>query len=208
VLGSIGLNAHEPPEAPTPRQRGMLGQLVFAHAEHVTLQLRSSGYLARMRRRWGQLNDARRFQRGSGVVPDLPGFTPGPTFERVEAVRAADADAEAIERLIYRYVHARFGSRSVFGLGYYGWAMFPGLTALWLSLAVTGWLARLHAAGAGRTEISFADVGVALGVVDRAASRVPALGTFAERTRIAYLIRDDGVARLLSAYGLTNDGTR
>ena len=135
----------------------------------------------------------------------MPGFTAGATFDRVEAVRPAVEEREAIEDLVYRYLQARLQGRSVFGRGYYGWDVFVGLTALWLSIVVVGWLARYGAAGAGRGAITLDDVGTAIGVVDRAASRVPALGTFAERARITYLLRDDGIARLVAAYRLTDE---
>ena len=205
LLATVGLEGHDPPAPATPRQRGMLRQLAFAHAEHLTLQQRRANVVARYARRWRQLGNARRFLRGSGVVPHLPGFTGGPTFDRVEAVRPAVEEREAIEDLVYRYLQARLQGRSVFGRGYYGWDVFVGLTALWLSIVVVGWLARYGAAGAGREAITLDDVGTAIGVVDRAASRVPALGTFAERARITYLLRDDGIARLVAAYRLTDD---
>ena len=91
-------------------------------------------------------------------------------------------------------------SQSVFGSGYYGWSVFAGLAALWLSVAAAGWLAQYQVACDGRTSLTVQDVIHALGVVDRAATRAPSLGTVAERVRVSYLLRDDGVARLLAAY--------
>ena len=44
------------------------------------------------------------------------------------------------------------------------------------------------------------DVARALGMVDRAATRLPSLGTAAERARARFLADDDGVARLLYEY--------
>ena len=80
--------------------------------------------------------------------------------------------------------------------------MWGGRRGLWLWVAVVGWVARYAAALDGRERLTFADVGYALGITDRAATRVPALGAFAERTRAVYLLRDDGIARLLQAYAL------
>jgi len=205
LLAAVGTDAHEPPAPATPRQRGLLRQLVFAHAEHLTLQQRRANFLSRLNRRRRQLRDARRFRRGQGVVPYLPGFSVGPTFDRVEAVGPATQQREAIEELVCRYLQTRLAGRSVFGRGYYGWTVFGGLAALWLSMAVVGWLARYAAAADARTALTHEDIAMAMGVVDRAASRVPALGTFAERTRVTYLLREDGVARLLGAYRLTED---
>jgi hypothetical protein len=81
--------------------------------------------------------------------------------------------------------------------------MVAGLTACVLCIAAAGWIARFRAAASGRAKFEFSDVAAALGIVDRAATRLPALGTLAERTRIAYLQGDDGVARLLARYPLT-----
>ncbi len=204
LLGAAGQSPSGTPDRPTPRQGGFLRQLAFAHAEHLTLQQRRSLF-ARAARRWGQLRSAKKFLRGRGVVPHLPEFSCGPTFDEVEAVCPASADHERIEDLLRRYLLARLQGRSVFGRGYYGWPMFVGITALWLSVAVVGWLARYRAAGERRARLTFEDVGRVLGVVDRAASRLPALGTVAERARVRYLLQNDGVARLVAANRLVDD---
>jgi len=80
-----------------------------------------------------------------------------------------------------------------------------GLTALWLSVAAAGWLARYIAAADGKPSVSWKDSAAAVGVVDRAATRLPVLGTFSERARVSYLLRDDGVPRLLYAYSLCGE---
>ncbi len=189
-----------PPEAPTPRQRAMLRQNAFAHSEHVSLAERRSGFIARWSKRGRQLDSARRFLQGSGLVPNLPGFDAAVTFECVEAVGPAGQRCEEIENLIRRYLTARIEGHSVYGEGYYGWSVIAGLGALWLSICAAGWLARYHAAAARRTSITFEDFAAALGIVDRAASRLPALGAMSEKARVSYLMADDGLARLLKAY--------
>lgn len=204
LMGAAGQSPSGMPDRPTPRHRGFLRQLAFAHAEHLTLQQRRSLF-ARAARRWEQLRSAKKFLRGRGLVPRLPELTYGPTFDEVEAVSPADTDRERIEDLLQRYLLSRLQGQSVFGRGYYGWPMFGGLTALWLSVGVVGWLARYRAAGEHRERLTFEDVGRVLGVVDRAASRLPALGTLAERARVRYLLREDGVARLLVAYRLVDN---
>ena len=90
----------------------------------------------------------------------------------------------------------------MFGAGYYGWPLTTGLCALWLSVAAAGWLARYAASLSGRDTFSIDDLGRVLGIVDRAATRLPALGIYAERARITYLIRQDGLARLLQQSSL------
>ena len=199
VLEALPAESVIPAEPATPRQRAMLRQLAFTHAEHVSHhELRSR--LAGWGRQWTQLRAGRAFRVGKGRVPALPGVTGTATFEQVEAVSPASAEADAANDVVQRYLLARLEGRTVFGAGYYGWAVLPGLQALWLSVAAAGWLARLHAALHKRAELSLADVGAGLAIVDRAATRAPSLGTMAERLRGQYLTRDDGVARLLAAY--------
>lgn len=192
------------PEPATPRARGLLRQLAFAHAEHVTLHELRSGF-SRLGRRWQQYRSAGRFRTGRGVVPPLPGFVGDVRFESVESVRANFEDQARVEDLLLRYLIARLEGRSVFGAGYYGWSVVNGLAALLLSIASAGWLARYIAAIEERNVLAFSDVGLAIGMVDRAATRLPALGAVAERARIAYLIRDDGLARLLGDFTLLGD---
>ena len=190
------------PAPSSPRQRAMLRQLAFAHAEHVTLSERRSGLGNRLGKRWQQLRRARGFLKGEGAVPPLPGFDREVSFEAVESVRPAAERRDEIADLLGRYLTARLEGRSVFGDGYYGWPVLSGLTALWLSVAAAGFLGRYIAATAERTSLGFEDVAQALGMVDRAATRLPSLGTTAERARAMFLAGDDGVARLLHDYAL------
>ncbi len=190
------------PECPKTRQQGMLRQLAFAHAEHVMLHEMRSGLGSRLWKRWQQLRSASRFSKGVGLVPQLPGLGGVVTFDAVESVGPAVDGAQEVESLLMRYLSARLEGRSVFGEGYYGWPVVSGLAALWLSVAAAGWLARYAAAGDGRSVASLADTARALGMVDRAATRLPILGTVAERARIAYLLQEDGVSRLVWRYRL------
>lgn len=201
LLQTLPVEAAEEPAPPAPRQQGMLRQLAFAHAEHVTLDELRAGVLSRWGRRWRQLRAARRFRHGAGMAPRLPGYTQDASFAAIEAVRPAGDEGAACAELLQRYLIARVEGRTICGEGYYGWGVVPGLAALCAAVAAAGWLARYHAAVAGREELTFENVGEGLAMVDRAATRAPALGTVAERARLAYLIRDDGLARVAAAYG-------
>ena len=200
LFGSTMTQLRTRPPPPTNGQAGMLRQLCFAHAEHVSLAERHGSLWKRLGKRWTQLAASRRFRRGVGMAPALPDVSDGAAFETIENVNAARAHAARINNLMGRYLSARLLGRSTFGQGFYGWPVTSGLSALWLSAAAAGWLARYVAASGGRGEITFDDFAMALGVVDRAAGRLPSLGTAAERVRIKYLNVDDGVARLLAAY--------
>lgn len=189
-------------DEPSAPQSAMLRLLVFAHVEHVTLAEMKSGTWGRTRKKINQLHRARKMRRGRGFAPTLLGFQlpEQPSFDALESVAPAPATDVRVEHLLHRYLSARFTGRTVFGDGYYGWPVFLGLSALWSAVAATGWLARYHAAGHGRNQLEFSDIAAALAVVDRAATRLPSLGTAAERLRQVYLLRNDGVCRLVSRY--------
>jgi lysine-N-methylase len=202
LLDALPRDCATRPEPPTARQQAMLRQYAFAHAEHVSLAEMRSGLGGRWAKRWQQLHSAKQFLRGEGIVPNLPGFDTQVTFESVEAVGPAVERREEIADLVRRYLSARIEGRTVYGGGFYGWSVFAGLGAMWLSTAAAGWLARYHAAVERRTSISFQDYALALGIVDRAATRLPALGTMTEKARVSYLMGDDGLARLMMAYAV------
>jgi lysine-N-methylase len=200
LFGSLPGSGTAIPAEPTLRQLGMLRQLAFAHTEHVTLADLRAGVLSRARRRCHQLRDARRWRKGAGLVPALGRGGRSTTFDQVERVTPDSSIRPEMEDLLLRYITARVEGRSVFGEGYYCWPVVSGLAALWLSIAVAGWLARYAAATDSRPTFHRADLGWGIGIVDRAATRLPALGTLAERARASYLLRDDGVARLLQRF--------
>lgn len=214
LFDNLRMEIREPLDPPSPRQLGLFRQLVFAHAEHVTHAEATGRTFTRLRRRWTQLRMARRFLKGESLIPRLPGLDPGlgvPSIDTPMTFQVPDLVAPSAEStaethdLIRRYLTARLNGRTCYGEGYYGWPIPAGLGALALSLAVAGWIARYQAAQRRSPMFTFADLGQALGIVDRAATRLPSLGKTAERIRVAYLCRDHGVARLLRHYSLGAD---
>lgn len=204
LIGGLAAECESPPKRPTARQIGMLRQFVFACGEHVALNELRAGLTGKMALRWRQLGAARAFLRGVGTVPPTAGFPAGVTFQAVEPVRPARDDEGRIAELLHRYLVGRVEGRTLFGEGYYGWPAFRGLAALWEAVAGVGWLARAFAAAAGRPALEFEDVASAIGIIDRALGRLPALGSMAERGRVTYLLADDGLARLLSHYAIVS----
>ena len=77
----------------------MLRQLALAHAEHGTLQKRLANVRVSYARR--QLDDAKRFLRGSGVVPDLQGFSRGGTTFLVRLRSSIERRNIIIERYLW-----------------------------------------------------------------------------------------------------------
>jgi hypothetical protein len=191
----------------------MLRQFAFACSEHVSLEDLISGPLRKLAIRRQQMAKAKQLLRGQGVVPSIRGIEGSATFEDIERIRPASRHDAAtfahgavahgeIEELLTRYVLARLMGRTVFGEGYYGWSVVQGLGALCLSVAAVGWIARYRAAASGRDSLTFEDVACAIGIVDRAATRVPILGRWSERARVSYLMNDDGLARLFARYAV------
>jgi hypothetical protein len=74
-----------------------------------------------------------------------------------------------------------------------------GLQALALNVACAGWLARAHAAAAGRAAPTADDLRAAIGRVDRTSGRAPWIGGRAERIRLRWLCIDDGLRRVVRA---------
>ncbi len=209
--------AHHPIGEPTRRQSSLLRQAVFARTEDPKLgAMQRRGRVATIA---SQLLRSRRFSRGRGAVPPIGRSWPrGATFEAIERTMPPGAvvgdDAAPIDDLVTRWLRATLLGGRAWGSGFYGWPMADGLAALVLNLAAVGWLARAHAAAqaaAGapgrapapgaveRRATALADVRAALGRIDRSAGRAPWLGGHAERLRIEYLARHDGLRRLVRA---------
>lgn len=198
---------HLPVEPPSRRQSSLLRQAVFARTEDPKIpELARRG---RLRTVLSQLMRSRRFSRGRGAVPAIGLSWPrGGAFERVAQMTAGGAgpDRAAIDELLTRWLRATMLGGRAWGSGFYGWPMNEGLSALVVNLAATGWLACAHAAakapgvddaGAPGREVRLADVAAALGRIDRSAGRARWLAGSAERLRIEYLARGDGLRRLV-----------
>jgi len=201
LIAGSGVVVDPLPDPCTARQRAMSRQLAFVHAEHVSLEALRGGAMRRFALRFDQLRRGTIFRKGQGVVPFLPGCGPGQAvrFEQVERIVPDPADAPRTAELLSRYVVARLAGRTVFGAGYYDRSVVGGLSALWLSITSVGWIARYLCARRGAEMFSFDDVSSALGVVDRAATRLPALGTTAERARSRFFQENDGLPRAVRA---------
>lgn len=190
---------HHPVATPTSRHMKLLRQASYVRLESPTL----ARILARGRWRTsvGQYLASRRFARGRGETTDLgPGFHAGVSLAGVESIGPARGEeASAVEDLVTRWLRAALWGGRMWGTGFYGWSIVRGLQAWTLNAAAAGWLMRLHARGAGRDEIAFDDARAAIGRVDRTAGRAPWLGSAAERLRLTYLAREDGLRALLLA---------
>lgn len=150
----------------------------------------------------GQYLRSRRFTRGRGQVPRMPGRWPGGVpFAAVDAVQSAasGADGAAVDGLLTRWLRATVLGGRAWGSGYYGFGVVEGMQALALNAACVLWLSRLHAASSGGRSACLADVRAALGRVDRACGRAPWIGSRAESMRLRFLRIDDGLRRVLAA---------
>ncbi|MCC6908184.1 MAG: YkgJ family cysteine cluster protein [Phycisphaerales bacterium] len=195
-----------PPQPPTKRQMKVLRQIVFAHVEDVKIgaaHRRGIGGLA-----IGQFWRHHTFGRGSGAVPPFArGWPEGLTFDMADRAGPAtdDAHVSAVDAIWLRYLRSRIITGRAWGPGYYDWPIIEGLQAIWMMVAATGWLARLHAGAQGRTEVNLADLEAALLRTDRAAGRAPWLGSKGERLRLAWLTQGGGLRRLVHAMRFTDE---
>jgi len=189
-------------EPPTKRQLAMLRGAVFARTEDP--KPLAAGAPSRARAILQQLLRNFRWQRGrpTALVPTIGiGWPVGARFGAVDAMPPATESDESgpIDELVTRWLRARIEGGRVWGSGAYGWSAVDGTAALALAVASVGWVARWHAAACGRAGVTLADMQAAVGRIDRTAGRAPWLGGAAERWRIAYLLRDNGMRRVLRA---------
>lgn len=189
----------KPLAPPTGKQSALLRQAVFSHTEQITFEQIASTWWPTIKLRMDQLRRARGMVGGRGSVPRLRGIQGAGTFETIEAV---SGDHAAMSSVVGRYLSSRIQGRSCFGGGYYGWSVVDGLSALLISVACIGWLARCSAAARGVNRVECLDAENAVGLVDRAGGRVPELGARSGRLRVQYLSDDDGVARLIRRYAI------
>jgi len=193
----------EPPGPPTRRQVKTLRRVVFAHAEHVSLEKARAGWLSRLVGRGEQLRRCRRLASGCCRGVSLAGRPARRPIGEVEDLGpAADLEREACDALLTRYLRIRLASHAAFGPGYYGWTMADGLRALVLSVAVAGWLARFIAASEDRAGYTFDDVAAAVGTVDRTVGRSPVLALASTAWQLRYVTRDNGLERLVRRFAV------
>ncbi len=189
-----------PTAPPSLRQRALLQSAIFARTEDPKPM--SAGAPSRLFAVVSQLRRSRRWRtgRGAATVPAIGSAAASTvTFEQVWKVAAPSAlDVRlSIDALITRWLRASIEGGRVWGSGYYGWSAIDGIAALSLCAAAVGWLARFEAARGARESVTLADVQSALRRIDRTAGRAPWLGRNTERLRLAFLLRDDGLRRLL-----------
>ena len=193
---------HVPVVEPSRGAWRMLRQAVFARIEDV--KVGEAMKRGRVRSVLSQLLRSRRFAAGRGAAPiRMHGWPASIAFDAVMRVGPATdpADRAAIDDLLTRWLRATILGGRAWGSGHYGWPIVEGLQALLLNLLATLWLARAHAAGAGRAALAIEDVRAALGRVDRHAGRAPWLGSAGERARIAFLQTTEAWRGLTVALG-------
>lgn len=188
-------------DPPSPRQLKLFRQSIFSHCESITIQQAGRSFLEGLQYRFGQLRRASRFTSGMRIPPLLRDAS-STTFATVASVTPDGGAADECDRLLTRYLRARVVTHRTFGKGYYGWSILDGMNALLLAFGAIGWLARYVAAAAGRGVFESEDVARALAVVDRAAGRMPELGSRPALMRTRYLAQDRGIDRFIRAYPL------
>lgn len=189
-----------PIEPASHRQHALLQSAIFARTEDPKPM--SVGAPSRLLAIVSQLRRSRRWRTGSDdrIVPAIGSAAATTvTFAQVWNVTAQSGadEHESIDALMTRWLRASIEGGRVWGSGYYGWSAVDGLAALSLCAACVGWLARFEAACASQPSVRIVDVQSALRRIDRTSGRAPWLGRNSERLRLAFLVRDDGLRRVL-----------
>ncbi len=191
------------PFAPaTARQCAMLRSALFARTEDP--KPLATGAPGRLVAVVSQLSRSRVWRRGSGAhrVPLSVGDADAPvTFAAVSRVTPAAQSHECaqVDELMTRWLRSSIEGGRVWGSGYYGWSVVEGMAAVSLAAAAIGWLSRWEAARVQNPSVRLEHVQSAVRRIDRTAGRAPWLGGRSERLRLAYLVRDDGLRRVISS---------
>lgn len=185
-----------------PRQIALFQGSVFARTEDPKPV--AQGAPGRFLSTISQLRRNRLWRRGIAdtVVPPIGISWPvDATFGQVAQVNRVRESSEltACDELISRWMRSSIEGGRIWGSGYYGWNAVDGFSAFVLSAATIGWLARLHAVGSKAHAPSLANMRAAVGRIDRTAGRAVWLGGWSERMRLAYLVREDGLRRLVAS---------
>lgn len=209
---------HHPVGAPTSRQLALLRSAVFARTEDP--KPLTAGAPGRVMATIDQLRRSRLWRKGRAAskVPlvfqqtrtvQQPMASAPSTSDDSRSAGCSFGDVEKVgplgalctdpecDSLLTRWLRATLEGGRAWGVGYYGWSGVDGIGAMAVSVAAVGWLSRAHAASHARTQVGLSDVRAALGRIDRTAGRAVWLGTTAERLRLAYLVRDDGLRAII-----------
>ena len=187
---------------PIPRQIALFQGSIFARTEDP--KPLAQGAPGRFLSTISQLQRSRLWRRGiaDSVVPLIGvGWPTSATFGQVARINRVRASPEisACDELVSRWIRSSIEGGRIWGTGYYGWSAVDGLASVVLSAATIGWLSRLHAVQSHEDAPRLANVQAAVGRIDRTAGRAVWLGGWSERMRLAYLIRDDGLRRLIAS---------
>ncbi len=185
---------------PISRQIALFQGAIFARTEDPKPV--AQGAPGRFLSTISQLRRSRSWRRGRGdtLIPSIGfGWPTSTTFDQVAQMKRLRESPQlvACEELISRWMRSSIEGGRIWGSGYYGWNAVDGLTAFVLSAATIGWLARLHAVASHAQAPTLANVQAAVGRIDRTAGRAVWLGGWSERMRLAYLVRDAGLRRLI-----------
>jgi lysine-N-methylase len=183
---------------PSERSWRLLRQAVFARVEDPKIrELRQRG---RLRTVLGQWRRSRAWSRGVGMMPPVSGW-PAVAFDRQRAVVMPEPgpEGDAVGEIFVRWIRAALHGDRAWGAGLHGWPVFEGLGMTALNVLCAGWLARAHAAGSGRDQVTLEDAQQAIGRIDRNASRAVWLGSTGEFLRLAWFCRGDHLRRIAMA---------
>ncbi|MHC4442712.1 MAG: YkgJ family cysteine cluster protein [Planctomycetota bacterium] len=180
------------------RAHKLFRQWLFLHAVSEDPQNLDAGPIKKITQSWTRYGQARRFTTGVGFIPCIiPGW-PTTDFQTVAQIKKGPD--ETLEP-VCRSMRVKLEAHAFAGANYYQYDAICGLTALWLSIAVTGWFSRMAAISKGHDTLTTDDLLAGLRQTHHTFGVSPAFARFSERWRIRALAHIGTPTALLNLYG-------
>jgi len=164
LLGQVFLMLSHPPEIVHSHRKGLIGQI---------------------KNRIKTLMAMRQLGKMSGPLPKVqPDW---PDYDMAELEYSFGDWPSDVEELLGRFMVCRIGGLNYCGPNFYNYSMVDGARSLILAMVTTGWLMRIEAVKAGRSNITLSDARAAMMIIDGNLGYAKALGTGPGRLRLRYL---------------------
>lgn len=188
----------ESPPALNGKAARLFGQWLFLHALHDRPEDLLLPRWSRWAANWQRYRYSRQFARGTGPIPQLRPDWPTASFQQVRSIQSGpDEDLEPI----IRAMRVKLAAGSFAGAVYFDANVLAGLTALWLTPALAGWFARLHAVAAGRQSLTTEDIQAGVRQTHHSFGVSPVFGRLSEQFRLHVFARPGIPAAILADYG-------
>lgn len=201
ILGALAKSASREISAfsrkagsPSRFGRLLFRTLVFTYARKDDMSQLAAGGAYRFRMLCFML----RFAWASGTVPQIHCDLKPANFSEIE--KSFEPLSNASEALLTRFFRVKVQSLHFCGRPFYDMPLIEGFQNLALLFPVILWLARWHAAGEKRSNLTEADIAKAISIADHHHGYSPILGMPWSRQRVRLLNQRNDIERLCGAF--------